>query len=71
MITCIFDHFTLHLRFTTVMRNTLRRRREILNPRLTLIKLSYRQVFLLNILKNNKTQEEYTFRMIFNIVLFA
>lgn len=36
-----------------------------------LIKLSYRQVFLLNILKNNKTQEEYTFRMIFNIVLFA
>lgn len=38
MITCIFDHFTLNLRFTTVMLNTLRRGREILNPRPTLIK---------------------------------
>lgn len=36
MITCIFEHFTLHLRFTTVMRNALRRGRKILNPRPTL-----------------------------------
>lgn len=36
MISWIFKHFTLHLRFTTVMRNTLRRGRRILNPRPTL-----------------------------------
>lgn len=33
---CIFEQFTLNLRFTTVMRNTLRRGREILDPRPTL-----------------------------------
>lgn len=37
MITCIFEHFTLHLRFTTLMRNTLRKGRKILNPLPTLI----------------------------------
>lgn len=36
MITCIFEQFTLNLRFTTVMRNTLRRGRKILDPRPTL-----------------------------------
>lgn len=36
MITCKFEHFTRHLRFTTVMRDTLRRGRNILNPRPTL-----------------------------------
>lgn len=35
MINCVFQYFTLHLRFTTAMRNILRRGRKILNPRPT------------------------------------
>lgn len=41
MITCMIEHLTLNLRFTTVMRNTLRRGRKILNPRPTLISKSW------------------------------
>lgn len=40
MITCLFIQFTLYLRFTKVMRKSLRRGRKILNPRPTLGSLS-------------------------------
>lgn len=37
MTTCIFEHFALHLHFTTVIRNALRREPKRLNLRPTLM----------------------------------
>lgn len=41
MITCSLEHLTLYLRFTILMRNVLRRRHKIPNPRPTLSNRSY------------------------------